>query len=186
MESFPLKTRLAEIDLDALCQFALCSATLGTPLCAVKVSRCLRPWRCTVRPRTGPGRGCLAGSKLSGRSSAAAPGWLTLPILILGHVQPSYASALIQHQLTAACYLLRAGRRPEPGRPGRRGPGAGTPESGHRHGRIGFALRTDFDAAIAAMVNGCHLPGLQVTGLFQHFAVADETSADPTAYTQEQ
>ena len=53
-------------------------------------------------------------------------------------------------------------------------------------GRIGFALRTDFDAAIAAMVNVCRLPGLQVTGLFQHFAVADETSADPTAYTQEQ
>ena len=45
-------------------------------------------------------------------------------------------------------------------------------------GRIGFALRTDFDAALAEMLDACRLPGLEVTGLFQHFAVADEGSAD--------
>ena len=45
-------------------------------------------------------------------------------------------------------------------------------------GRIGFALRTDFDAALAGMLDACRLPGLDVTGLFQHFAVADDDSAD--------
>ena len=40
-------------------------------------------------------------------------------------------------------------------------------------GRIGFALRTDFDAAIREMLAVCELPGLEMTGLFQHFSVAD-------------
>ena len=53
-------------------------------------------------------------------------------------------------------------------------------------GRIGFALRTDFDAALAGMLEVCRLPGLEVTGLFQHFAVADDDSADSVAYTSQQ
>ena len=53
-------------------------------------------------------------------------------------------------------------------------------------GRIGFALRTDFDKAIAEMLEACALPGLHMTGLFQHFAVADDNSADNIAYTNEQ
>ena len=53
-------------------------------------------------------------------------------------------------------------------------------------GRIGFALRTDFDAALAGMLDACRLPGLDVTGLFQHFAVADDDSADSVAYTSQQ
>ena len=53
-------------------------------------------------------------------------------------------------------------------------------------GRIGFALCTDFDAALAGMLEVCRLPGLEVTGLFQHFAVADDDSADSVAYTSQQ
>ncbi len=39
-------------------------------------------------------------------------------------------------------------------------------------GRIGFAGRTDFDAAIREMLEACALPGLEMTGLFQHFSAA--------------
>ena len=51
-------------------------------------------------------------------------------------------------------------------------------------GRIGFALRTDFDAALTGMLDACRLPGLDVTGLFQHFAVADDDSADSGRYSR--
>ena len=34
----------------------------------------------------------------------------TLPILILGHVQPAYAAALIQNDITVACYSLAQAR----------------------------------------------------------------------------
>ena len=53
-------------------------------------------------------------------------------------------------------------------------------------GRIGFALRTDFDAAIAEAIAACTLPGLEMTGLFQHFSVADDTAEENIAYTAEQ
>ena len=53
-------------------------------------------------------------------------------------------------------------------------------------GRIGFDLRTDFDAAIAQMLAVYDLPGLQVTGMFQHFSVADSEVPDDIAYTNEQ
>ena len=53
-------------------------------------------------------------------------------------------------------------------------------------GRIGFALRTDFDAAIREMLEACALPGLEMTGLFQHFSVADDTAPENVAYTAEQ
>ena len=53
-------------------------------------------------------------------------------------------------------------------------------------GRIGFALRTDFQKAIDEMVAVCRLPGLTMTGMFQHFAVADDTAPDNIAYTAEQ
>lgn len=36
------------------------------------------------------------------------------------------------------------------------------------------------------MLDACRLPGLDVTGLFQHFAVADDDSADSVAYTSQQ
>ena len=55
-----------------------------------------------------------------------------------------------------------------------------------REGRIGFALRTDFDAAIREMLEACALPGLEMTGLFQHFSVADDTAPENVAYTAEQ
>ena len=36
------------------------------------------------------------------------------------------------------------------------------------------------------MVEACTLPGLRMTGLFQHFAAADEAGADSVAYTRAQ
>ena len=110
----------------------------------------------------------------------------TLPILILGHVQPAYAAALIQNDITVACYSLAQARALSE---------AAVAAGGKVHihlkadtgmGRIGFALRTDFDAAIREMLEACALPGLEMTGLFQHFSVADDTAPENVAYTAEQ
>lgn len=110
----------------------------------------------------------------------------TLPILILGHVQPAYAAALIQNDITVACYSLAQARALSE---------AAVAAGGRVHihlkadtgmGRIGFALRTDFDAAIREMLEACALPGLEMTGLFQHFSVADDTAPENVAYTAEQ
>ena len=53
-------------------------------------------------------------------------------------------------------------------------------------GRIGFSVRSDFEAAIAAMERCAALPKLHFSGIFQHFAVADSTTPENEAYTQAQ
>ena len=110
----------------------------------------------------------------------------TLPILILGHVQPEYAQTLIHEDITVACYSTEQAQNLS----------AAAVKAGGRvkihlkadtgMGRIGFALRTDFDAAIREMLAVCELPGLEMTGLFQHFSVADDTAEENVVYTAEQ
>ena len=110
----------------------------------------------------------------------------TLPILILGHVQPEYTQTLINENITAACYSTEQAQNLS----------AAAVKAGGRvkihlkadtgMGRIGFALRTDFDAAVREMLAVCELPGLEMTGLFQHFSVADDTAEENIAYTAEQ
>ena len=99
---------------------------------------------------------------------------------------PAYAAALIQNDITVACYSLAQAHALSE---------AAVAAGGRVHihlkadtgmGRIGFALRTDFDAAIREMLEACALPGLEMTGLFQHFSVADDTAPENVAYTAEQ
>ena len=178
----------AEIDLDALrSNFQAVRRRAGDlPLCAVVKAdsyghgavQCAR-----VLSEEGAAWfavSCLAEAKQLRRSG------IRQPILILGHVQPTYTKELIEYDLITACYsteqavdmsnaAVRAGSRVKVHLAADTG-----------MGRIGFALRTDFDKAIAEMVAVCKLPGLEMTGMFQHFAVADDTSEENIAYTAEQ
>ncbi len=52
-------------------------------------------------------------------------------------------------------------------------------------GRIGF-LHHDTYNALEELLKVCKLPGLKPTGIFTHYAVADEVSADSLAYTKKQ
>ncbi len=111
---------------------------------------------------------------------------LTLPILILGYTQPSFAPMLAQQNLTQTCFSPEYAALLS-----QEAQSAGVIVSVHLKadtgmGRIGFDLRTDFDAAIAQMLAVYALPGLQVTGMFQHFSVADSEAPDDIAYTNEQ
>ena len=178
----------AEIDLDALrANFrAVKERAGGLPLCAVVKADSY-------------GHGAVQCSRVFAEEGAA---WLavsclaealqlrnagrTLPILILGHVEPEYASALIEQHITAACYSLPQAKALSAAAERAGGTVDIHLKADTGMGRIGFALRTDFDAAIREMLAVCALPGLEMTGMFQHFSVADDAAEENIAYTAEQ
>ena len=178
----------AEIDLDALRHnFRTVKQRAGAlPLCAVvKADSYGHGAVQCARVFAEEGAAWLAVSCLAEALQLRAAGQ-TLPILILGHVQPEFADTLIRNDITVACYSL-----PQAQALSEAAAAAGGRVKIHLKadtgmGRIGFALRTDFDAAIAQMLTVCTLPGLQMTGLFQHFSVADDTAPENIAYTAEQ
>ena len=178
----------AEIDLDALrANFRAVQKRAGDlPLCAVvKADSYGHGAVQCARVFAEEGAAWLAVSCLAEALQLRQAGQ-KLPILILGHVQPDFAAALIEHHITAACYSL----------PQAKALSAAAVQAGgivdiHLKadtgmGRIGFPLRTDFAQSIAEMLEVCALPGLHMTGLFQHFAVADDDSTENIAYTEEQ
>lgn len=178
----------AEIDLDALrTNFRAVQKRAGDlPLCAVvKADSYGHGAVQCARVFAEEGAAWLAVSCLAEALQLRQAGQ-KLPILILGHVQPEFAAALIEHHITAACYSL----------PQAKALSAAAVQAGGTvdihlkadtgMGRIGFPLRTDFAQSIAEMLEVCALPGLHMTGLFQHFAVADDDSTENIAYTEEQ
>ena len=52
-------------------------------------------------------------------------------------------------------------------------------------GRIGFVHHDGCDA-LKEILSVCQMPGLMVTGIFTHYAVADETTPDSLSYTEKQ
>ena len=113
-------------------------------------------------------------------------GGIGLPILILGRTDPRFAGVLAGQQITQCCYSLAYARALS-----EQATAAGVQVDIHLKadtgmGRIGFALQAGFDAAIREMIEAAGLPGLHMTGLFQHFSVADEAGADSVAYTAAQ
>ena len=112
-------------------------------------------------------------------------GGVTGHILILGHTDPAYAAQLIDNDLTQAVFsgayaqALSENARAASGR-----------VKAHLKvdtgmGRLGFDARSEehIEACVSALADCCGLPGLNVTGLFQHFAVADSHAPADVAYT---
>ena len=98
----------AEIDLDALrANFRTVKQRAGSlPLCAVvKADSYGHGAVQCARVFAQEGASWLAVSCLAEALQLRRSGQ-TLPILILGHVQPTYAAALIRDDITAACYSL--------------------------------------------------------------------------------
>ena len=178
----------AEIDLDALRKnFAAVQARAGgMPLCAVvKADAYGHGAVQCARVFAQAGAACLAVSCLAEGLQLRRAG-LTLPILILGYTDPRFAASLIADTLWQACFSAEyaAALSAEAQRAG--GTVTVHLKADTGMGRIGFPVRGDFDAAVAQMLAVCRLPGLRVTGLFQHFAVADSADAADIAYTAEQ
>ena len=189
MQTQPFEKHVwAEIDLEALRHnFRAVKARAGAlPLCAVvKADSYGHGAVQCARVFAEEGAAWLAVSCLT-EAVQLRKGGLTLPILVLGHVQPGYAAALIQNHITVACYSAAQAKALSDAAVAAGGRVQIHLKADTGMGRIGFALRTDFDAAIRDMLTACALPGLEMTGLYQHFSVADDVSEDNIAYTAEQ
>lgn len=110
-----------------------------------------------------------------------------LPILILGHTPAEFTETLIRNDLTQAVTCL-----------------AKAEEYSREAARLGLALRVHikldtgmsrlgflcaggrFDEGVENVIHSCTLPGLEVEGVFTHFAVSDEPGEDNEAYTRAQ
>ena len=177
-----------EIDLDALRHnWDAVKARAGQlPLCAVvKADAYGHGAVPCARALAQAGAACLAVSCLAEGTQLRRAG-LTLPILILGYTQPTFAEMLARQNLTQACFSAEYAADLSA-----QAKKAHVTVSVHLKadtgmGRIGFPLRTDFDAAVSQMLAVYDLPGLQVTGMFQHFSVADSNAPEDVAYTASQ
>lgn len=115
-------------------------------------------------------------------------GGVTGEILILGHTDPTCAATLACHRLTQAVFSPEYAQALS---------GAAL-EAGARvrchlkidtgMGRLGFIARCEEDIpACLDQLEACFgLEGLEITGMFQHFAVADSHAAADVEYTNRQ
>lgn len=178
----------AEIDLDALTDnFRVIREKAGSmPLCAVvKADAYGHGAVHCARALAEAGAAYFAVSCLAEAVELRRAG-IVQPIVILGHTEPAFAGALMENNVAQACFSLSYAQALSAAA----GAAGGTlcvhlkVDTGM--GRIGFAVRGDFDGAVAEMRQACALAHLKVTGLFQHFAVADSTAPGDIAYTAQQ
>lgn len=113
-------------------------------------------------------------------------GGITTPILILGYADPTYAAVLAANDLITTCYSTEYAQALSAA-----AVKAGVKVKVHLKidtgmGRIGFAVRSGFAETIRELEALYALPGLDICGVFQHFAVADSVEPDDERYTDEQ
>ena len=177
----------AEVDLDALLHnFAYVQRAAGKPVCAVVKADAY-------------GHGDAAAARLWEKAGAAAFAVSCLaealrlrrqgiarPVLVLGRVDPAFAAVLAEQDITAAVYSAEyaAALSAAAAAAGVRVPCHLKVDTGM--GRIGFGAVRDLDAAVRDLAACYALPGLEITGIFQHFAVADSNAPADIAYTQAQ
>lgn len=177
----------AEIDLDALREnFAYVRQQVGGPVCAViKADAYGHGDVAVARALHHAGAAGFAVSCLSEAKRLRRHG-VTAPIMILGYTASGFASELAHLGVTQALFSAEYAQALSDA-----ASKAGVSVSCHLKvdtgmGRIGFAVRDDFDTALAQMLHCYDLSGLSITGVFQHFAAADSDAPDDIAYTQSQ
>lgn len=112
---------------------------------------------------------------------------VTLPILILGYTPPDNAAALCRQNITQAVYSIEYAQALS-----RAAIYAGERVNCHIKldtgmARIGFCVQHGSEGqGIDEAAKACALPGLACTGIFTHFASADEPTEDSDLFTQEQ
>ena len=140
----------------------------------------------TAKLLEGAGADYLAVACLDEALGLRAEG-IEMPILILGHTATAYTGALIEHGITQAVAGLAEAERFSAvaqalGRTLRVHMAVDTGMS-----RLGFLCTgADFETGVTELVRACRLPGLEVEGVFTHFAVSDEEGEENERYTREQ
>ena len=177
----------AEIDLDALLNnYQFIHRTVGGNICAVLKADAYGHGSLAVADALHQaGVSAFAVSCLAEARELRRHG-LTEPLLILGYTDPAFADELAALHITQALFSTEYARALSEA-----AAQAGCTVCCHLKadtgmGRIGFSLRSDFDDAVQEMEACYALPGIRITGVFQHFAVADSLEADDIAYTATQ
>ena len=177
----------ALVDLDAMqSNLALIKKTVGAPVCCVVKADAYGHGAAVAGPWLEEnGAAAFAVSCLAEARHLRRHG-ISKPILILGYTDPLQVDQLVFNCITQTVYSEEYAKALS----------AAAQNAGvevHCHfkvdtgmGRIGFSVRSDFEAAIAAMERCAALPKLHFSGIFQHFAVADSTTPENEAYTQAQ
>ena len=177
----------AEIDLDAIRHnFAYIQQAVGGPVCAVvKADAYGHGDAVTARVLQQAGAAAFAVSCLGEGRHLRRHG-ITKPILILGYADPAPAAVMAQGDSATAGWSTEYAQALS----------AAAVQAGVRvkvhlkvdtgMGRIGFAVRSGFEDAIRELEALYTLPGLDICGIFQHFAVADSNAPADLAYTEEQ
>ena len=177
----------AEIDLDALRHnFEVIRRTVGGPVCAVVKADAYGHGDAVVaRELQACGAAAFAVSCLAEGRHLRRCG-ITRPILVLGYTAPEQAAALAADRIATAVFSAEYAQALSAA-----ATAAGVTVEGHLKvdtgmGRIGFQARSSFSDTVRALEQCCTLPGLKITGIFQHFAVADSNAPADLAYTEEQ
>lgn len=177
----------ALVDLDAMqSNLALIQKRVGAPVCCVVKADAYGHGAAVAGPWLEEnGAAAFAVSCLAEARHLRRHG-ISKPILILGYTDPLQVDQLAFNCITQTVYSEEYAKALS----------AAAQNAGvevHCHfkvdtgmGRIGFSVRSDFEAAIAAMERCATLPKLHFSGIFQHFAVADSTTPENEAYTQAQ
>lgn len=177
----------AEIDLDALCaNYAYIRRRVGGPVCAViKADAYGHGAVAVARALESEGAAGFAVSCLSEARHLRRHG-ITLPVMILGYTSPAFAADLARSNITQALFSREYAAELSAA-----AVAAGVTVDCHLKvdtgmGRIGFAVRSGFAETIRELEALYALPGLDICGVFQHFAVADSVEPDDERYTDEQ
>mgnify|MGYP000301293579 CR=1 FL=1 len=177
----------AEIDLTALREnYEYIRRTVGGPVCAVvKADAYGHGDNVIARVLQEAGAAGFAVSSL-GEGRHLRRGGITTPILILGYADPTYAAVLAANDLITTCYSTEYAQALSAA-----AVKAGVKVKVHLKidtgmGRIGFAVRSGFAETLRELEALYALPGLDICGVFQHFAVADSVEPDDERYTDEQ
>lgn len=110
---------------------------------------------------------------------------ITTPILLLGYTDPAQAPLLAQYNITQALFSLDYAKALSAAAlPGHPVPCHLKVDTGM--GRIGFDMRRAPQQALQQMEQCYALKGIRITGIFQHFAVADSLAPADIAYTEQQ
>ena len=177
----------AEIDLDALAaNYRHIRRHAGGPVCgvikadgyghgALAVADTLRAAGCAAFAVS-----CLSEARQLRDHGIAGP------ILILGYTDPAFADELAALDITQTLFSAEYGAALSAAASAANCTVACHLKADTGMGRIGFALRSDFEASVREMEACFSLPGIRVAGIFQHFAAADSTRPEDIAYTQNQ
>ena len=177
----------AEIDLTALrSNFEYIHRAVGGDICAVVKADAYGHGDTTIaHALQQAGAAAFAVSSL-GEGRHLRRSGITKPILILGFADPSYAAVLAENDIATACFSTEYAQALSAA-----AVKAGVKVKVHLKidtgmGRIGFAVRSGFAETIRELEALYALPGLDICGVFQHFAVADSVEPGDERYTDEQ